>query len=290
MGTLIAASGLLGCSAKSNSNNAASVKENNPSQTEILTYQTTYNNKKVTKKALVYLPKNYHKNAKHNVLYLLHGSTEVKDGISQLYQEGNFKQVFDNWDKNTIVVFPTYYPTTKQVTSNYYSDNPLNKRFAKTELVDDLMPAVAKKYKTYAKDGSKAALQKARNHQAFGGFSMGSITTWYVFQYDLPYFKYFIPMAGDSWTVESDGGASAPKETAQVLANAVKENNDLSFEIFAGVGSGDGTSGSMTPQINAMKKLPEFKDKIQYYIVPDGNHDAQTTAKIIRHYNRKIFK
>lgn len=293
MVALIGAAALLGC-AKQNSSDSSAAKRDN-SQTQLLSYRTKYRDQLYTKKAIVYLPKNYQKNQKHNVLYLLHGSTEVRNGESQLYQEGNFKRVFDQLSdkkqlKNTIVVFPTYYPSSKQISSNYYDDNPLNKRFAKTELINDLMPAVAKKYKTYAANGSRTDLRKARNHQAFGGFSMGSITTWYVLENDLPYFKYFIPMAGDSWTVEPDGGASAPVETANKLARTIKKNKSLSFKIFAGVGSDDGTSGSMTPQIEAMRKLPEFKGRIQYYLQPGGNHNAPTMTKIIRHYGKDLFR
>lgn len=193
--------------------------------------------------------------------------------------------------KNTIVVFPTYYPGPKQVSNDYYDDNPLNRRFAKTELMHDLVPAVEKRYKTYAKSVSKKNLEKSCDHRAFGGFSMGSITTWYVFQYDLPYFKYFVPMAGDSWTVTSDGGSSVPKRPAQVLANSAAKNSKYSFKIFAGVGSGDGTSDSMEPQIRAMWDLPQFNHKnLKYYTQPGGNHDAPTMSKIVNHYGKDLFK
>lgn len=189
------------------------------------------------------------------------------------------------------VVFPTYYPNSEQVSSNYYDDNPLNRRFAKTELMHNLVPAVEKKYKTYAKNTTKKQLENSRSHRAFGGFSMGSITTWYVFQYDLPYFKYFVPMAGDSWTVTSDGGSRATKRIAQVLANAAEKNRKLSFKIFAGGGSGDGTSGSMEPQIRSMWNLAPFNHKnLEYYIQPGGNHNALTMSRIITHYGKQLFK
>lgn len=287
-------------SARNNSepSNAASaaVKKSNDGQSEIITYKTTYKNRKYNKQAIVYLPKNYNAKKKHNVLYLLHGSTEVSNGRSTFYQDGDFRNLFNNLSnrgklKNTIVVFPTYYPSSRQVSSSYYDDNPLNRRFAKTELMHDLVPAVEKHYKTYAKNTTKKALTKSRNHRAFGGFSMGSITTWYVFQYDLPYFRYYLPMAGDSWTVTSDGGSTEPQRTAQVLANAVKKNPNLKFKIMAGVGSGDGTSGSMTPQIRAMWNLPQFdRDNLEYYTQPGGNHDAQTMNRIVNHYAQQLFK
>lgn len=294
--SLLAACGQMNNTENSSNQSQAAVRNSTDSQSQVIKYSTTYNNRQYSKQAIVYLPKNYKASQRHNVLYLLHGSTEVRDGRSLLYQEGNFKRTFDNLSdrgelKNTIVVFPTYYPSSSQISNNYYDDNPLNRRFAKTELMHDLVPAVEKRYKTYAKNTSKRALQSSRNHRAFGGFSMGSITTWYVFQYDLPYFKYFVPMAGDSWTVTPDGGASAPRRTAQVLANAAKKNHKRSFKIFAGVGSGDGTSGSMQPQIDAMWRLPQFNRRnLQYYTQPGGNHDAPTMSRIINHYGKYLFK
>ncbi|MDE7050224.1 MAG: hypothetical protein K2O75_05065 [Lactobacillus sp.] len=271
------------------------VQASSQSQTEPISYKTSYHNRTYEKEAIVYLPPNYNKNQKHNVLYLLHGSTEVKKGRSTLYQDGNFKRTLDSLNRagkmeNTIVVFPAYYPSSKQVSSNYYNDDPLNRRFAKKELMKDLVPAVESKYKTYAKNTSDSALRKSRNHRAFGGFSMGSITTWYVFQYDLPYFKYFVPMAGDSWTVTSDGGSSAPRRTARVLAKAAQQHPKLKFKILAGVGSEDGTSGSMEPQIRAMWRLPEFDRKnLEYYTQPGGDHDAPTMSKIVNHYGNQLF-
>lgn len=306
--TLLATSALLtACSksntASSNTNSANTTKKDNmiikstsDSKSEILTYTTTYRNRQYQKQALVYLPKNYKADQKHNVLYLLHGSTEVNNGRSTLYQDGNFKKTLDRLNdrgelQNTIVVFPTYYPSSRQVSSNYYDDNDLNRRFARNELMQDLVPAVEKRYKTYASNTSAQELERTRRHRAFGGFSMGSITTWYVFQYDLPYFEYFVPMAGDSWTVTSDGGSSAPRRTARALADVAKENRNLPFKILAGVGSQDGTSASMEPQIRAMWNLPEFNhSNLEYYTQPGGNHDAPTMSRIINHYGKQLFR
>lgn len=265
-------------------------------QTQIIRYHTVYHNKRYRKQAVVYLPPNYRSKQKHNVLYLLHGSTEVRNGRSTLYSDGDFRRVLNELNnrgelEKTIVVFPTYYPSSKQISSNYYDDNPLNKRFAKTELMHDLVPAVEKHYRTYAKNASKKSLKRSRNHRAFGGFSMGSITTWYVLQYDLPYFRYFVPMASDSWTVTSDGGSVAPRRTAKVLAQAVQRHPKLRFKIMAGVGSGDGTSASMTPQIRAMWNLSPFNQRnLEYYTQPGGGHDAPTMARIINHYGSELFK
>lgn len=259
--------------------------------TETINYRTNYKQKSYEKKATVYLPAQYKADQKHNIVYLLHGSTE---GGSDFYQDGNFKAILnrlakDKTLKNTIVVFPTYYPSRKFVSSDYYSDRPLNENFAKNELVNDLMPAVEQKYQTYAKTADKKGFAASRNHRAFGGFSMGSITTWFVFEHDLKYFHYFLPMAGDSWTIENDGGAVASKKTADKLAKKVK--TDLPFKIMAAVGSNDGTSGSMEPQIEAMWKLPEFDHQnLQYYVQKGGSHSPQSIGKQFEHYAKQLFE
>ena len=105
-----------------------------------------------------------------------------------------------------IVVAPTFYytvtgedgkPEQKNDIANFYK-----------ELEENIIPSVDGEYNTYT----------TREHRAFGGFSMGSVTTWYTFANALDSFKYFIPLSGDCWALS--GGASSDKsaETAAWLA------------------------------------------------------------------------
>lgn len=262
------------------------------SRTKTVSYQTTYRNQNYQKQALVYLPDGYNDQQKYNVIYLLHGSTE---SATDFYRDGNFKKVLDRLMasgkmKKSIVVFPTYYPSRSFVSPDYYRDDRLNRAFARHELVDDLVPAVEGRYHTYANGVSRSALQSSRTHRAFGGFSMGSITTWYVFNDQLPYFAEYLPMAGDSWLIGPDGGASASRQTARRLAQTVQKNSRLPFRIFAGVGNSDGTVASMEPQIRAMWQLPEFtRENLKYYEQPSGTHSPQTIARIVSHYAHQMF-
>ena len=262
------------------------------SRVETVNYQTHYRGKDYRKSALVYLPPNYSSSHRYNVIYLVHGSTETP---RDFFRDGNFQRSLDQLIssgklKPSIVVFPTYYPNRSFVTSDYYRDNRLNRAFAQNELVQDLVPAVEGRYHTYANGTSTQALQASRNHRAFGGFSLGAITTWYALQYQLPYFRTFIPVAGDSWTVQDDGGSTAPTRTARRLAQTVQDHSQLDFKILAGVGRNDGTSGSMEPQIQAMHCLPEFNNRnLQYYQVPGGTHSPQTTRRAFSHYASQIF-
>lgn len=263
---------------------------------EEVRYQTSYNGKSYNKVAQIYLPQGYTSSKKYNVFYLIHGSSEVSNGVSTLMELGNFPKLIDRLNENgiltdTIFVFPTYYPSSDFVSPSFYDDDPLTENFAKNELINDLIPAVEGKYSTFAENTSEGAIKNSRDHRAVGGFSMGGITTWYTFQYHLPYVKYFFPIAGQSWIVKPVGGLSTSKRNAQILAKSVEDSHNLEFEILAGVGSGDGTSFLMESQIDALKKLPYFDDQnIQYYVDLGGRHDAPTVARVVEHYAEQLFK
>ena len=80
------------------------------------------------------------------------------------------------------------------------------------ELVEDLLPAVESKFHTYAETMTPAGFKATREHRAFGGFSMGSVTTWYAFIENLPYFSKFVPLSGDSWAIEQMGGETKTED------------------------------------------------------------------------------
>lgn len=265
-------------------------RKSTDSQVTQINYQTTYQHQTYQKTATIYLPAAYQANQRHNIIYMLHGSTESG---AEFFATGHFKQILDQLSQQkelsaTIVVFPTYYPSSAFVKNNYYADYPLTQQFATHELLSDLIPAVEGTYRTYATGTSKPALQASRAHRAFGGFSMGAITTWEVFEHDLAYFQDFMPLAGDSWTIESDGGATASTHTAQQLAEAVEPT--LPFKLLAGVGSNDGTRGSMQPQIEAMWRLSVFNQQnLQWTVQPGGQHTPQSIGQQFQHYASELF-
>ncbi|GJM78357.1 hypothetical protein HMSSN139_08530 [Paenibacillus sp. HMSSN-139] len=98
-----------------------------------------------------------------------------------------------------IVVTPTFYGG-KNDTALFHE-----------ELIQTIMPLVETKYRTYAKSASLDDLKASRAHRAFGGFSMGSVTTWYTFIHNLDYFKYYLPLSGDSWGIGVKGAEAASR-------------------------------------------------------------------------------
>lgn len=262
------------------------------SKTETVTYKIRYQGKTYSKKALVYVPANYDKQKQYDVLYFLHGSGDSATGF---YENSHYKQVLDKLAKqgklqNTLVVFPTFYPSQAFVTGDYQKDDKLNRFFARTELMGALIPKVEAKYSTYAKSTTKKELQQTRAHRAIGGFSMGAITSWYVFEEQLPYFKTFVTLGGDSWVIQEDGGGTATKQTAKKLAQTPKKYPDLDFKILAGAGSRDPAAELLQKQIREMKKYRGFNDTdLKYYELPGAHHTLEATVTLFEHYAKQIF-
>lgn len=262
------------------------------SKTETVTYKIRYQGKTYSKKALVYVPANYDKQKQYDVLYFLHGSGDSATGF---YENSHYKQVLDKLAKqgklkNTLVVFPTFYPSQAFVTGDYQKDDKLSRFFARTELMGALVPKVEAKYSTYAKSTTKKELQQTRAHRAIGGFSMGAITSWYVFEEQLPYFKTFVTLGGDSWVIQEDGGGTATKQTAKKLAQTPKKYPDLDFKILAGAGSRDPAAELLQKQIKEMKKYRGFNDTdLKYYELPGAHHTLEATVTLFEHYAKQIF-
>ena len=81
------------------------------------------------------------------------------------------------------------------------------------DLRENLMPYIEERFHTYAEDVTEEGFEASREHRAFGGFSLGAVTTWYQFIYNLDYIKNFVPMSGDCWIIRTYGGRDYPVET-----------------------------------------------------------------------------
>ena len=228
-------------------------------------------NRDMHKYAYVYLPYGYDETDEgtfYNIFYLMHGWT----GDAELYLGGEngdrpLKRILDNLIANgdmepMLVVTPTYYQDNQEKgPSVAVEDSALTANFYH-ELLNDLMPAVESTYHTYAQSTDDAGLRSAREHRIFGGFSMGSVTTWYSFLYGLDYFKYFMPISGDCWVISQTAmGASeeTAEETAKYLNDYVQGSGYTQddFAIYALTGTDDTAQPALSRQIEAMKNYPE---------------------------------
>ena len=136
----------------------------------------------VTKTMYVYLPYNYDAEKPYNILYLMHGGGESAEYWLAGERWGPTTcNVLDNMIKNGIcdpfiVVTPTFYPPEGDY-NNAEGAEDLTYVFA-DELRNNVIPTVESQYLTYAnKDMSEESLVSTRDHRAFAGFSMGSMTS-----------------------------------------------------------------------------------------------------------------
>ncbi|MDE7187321.1 MAG: hypothetical protein K2O13_07420 [Lachnospiraceae bacterium] len=264
---------------------------------ERLTY-TTYESfsyeertKQLTKTAYVYLPYGYSEDRQYNVFYLMHGGWANETTYLGTPEKPNvFKNIVDHAIQDgkmepVVIVCPTYnnenpddsddYGLALRLTDNYHN-----------ELLNDLIPAVEGKYSTYAEGTSLEELESSRDHRAFCGFSMGSVTTWHTFEYCLPYFRYFLPSSGD---LTSDG-----QYMESIVANAGYGPED--FFIYAMSGTRDFDYSAFSRQIQAMLEAPggifieadHEEDGNLAYRVQEGNeHNGESAMQYI--YNGLVW-
>lgn len=197
------------------------------------------------KRAIVYLPYGYTDEENYNIVYLMHGGwSNETTNLGTPSAPSSFKNVIDNAVQNgafapLIIVCPTYNNTNEngQDSDNYSLALQLTRNYH-NELVNDLIPAVEGRYASYAESASAQDLIAARDHRAFMGFSMGSVTTWRTFEYCLGYFRYFFPSSG---AITSNG---------EYMDNIVENSGyaDDDFFIWGMSGTNDFAYSSFTAQ------------------------------------------
>lgn len=255
-----------------------------------LTYNTyeskTYEQKSktLTKRAIVYLPYGYTEEKKYNVFYLMHGGwSNETTTLGTPKQPNSFKNVIDHAIENgeiapLIIVCPTYNNESSEDSADYtLAFYTLTVNYH-NELINDLIPAVEGNYSTYANSVTLENIKKSRDHRAFGGFSMGSVTTWYTFVNCLDEFRYFLPMSG-AMDYEGDDVDAA------VTASGHSPDD---FFIYAVTGTDDFESGHFTSQINGMLSMPsgnfnesdsEETGNIAFRIKKGYSHDGRAAME-----------
>ena len=225
-----------------------------PGSIERLSYRTANPDGGMdTKYVNVYLPHGYDasdKNTRYNVLYLMHGMGENENLLFGGPGENrSLKKILDNMMANgdiepLIVVTPTFYGGKGDIAVFH------------EELLQDIIPLVETKYNTYAKSASLQDLKASRAHRAFGGFSMGSATTWHIFAHCLDYIKYYMPLSGAGFGL---GGSGDAAQTAEFLADVVRKSGYEPHEyyIFSAAGTQDFAYPGLHDQIEAMRQLSD---------------------------------
>lgn len=214
------------------------------------------------KTAWVYLPYGYDATRPYNIFYLMHGGwsdqttvlgtssmpSPLKLAVDHAIEDGRMTPM--------ILVCPTYNNTSDKDSWDYSLALRLTDHYH-NELLNDLIPAVEGTYHTYAASTTPDGIRASRDHRGFGGFSMGSVTTWHTFQYCLDYFRYFMPMSGNM----GDGAWI----DAVVRASGWNWND---FFIWTATGTDDFAGQSFQYQIESMAF--EYGDHFHL-----GNNEAE---------------
>lgn len=248
------------------------------------------------KKALVYLPNGYDETKRYNVFYLLHGGADNETWYFRGEgKESPLKNVLDHMLESgecepCIVVTPTYMKLGANafaVAANFFG-----------ELRDCLIPAFESAYLTYAEDVTPEGITASRRHRAYGGYSLGSLSTWGVFEHCLREVAYFMPMSGDCWSVP-EGREGTGEAKAEYLEGIVKCSGYSAgdFIIYAGCGGPDDIAyPHMTPQLEAMARrsgtfrlCDSFSDGNFFYMQCDSGHTMTTAIRTIYNGLPKFF-
>lgn len=215
----------------------------------------------INKNAVVYIPGGYSKDKKYNVIYWMHGWRGSQHTyLGWMTNPRPLKTLMDNMIANgdiepMIVVAPTF--------TEEYKDYYVRIERMGDEVIRELIPAVEGKYFTYAKSTDKKGIAASRNHRAFGGFSMGGCTTWFMIKNHADAFKYFMPISmpmyyDDKGYVESQSKRSA-YEINQGVGAYGYDNKDL--YIYSASGGKDFMNEAIKGQV---KDLSVYKSRFKY--------------------------
>ena len=258
----------------------------------------TQSSRPATKKpAYVYVPYGYDPSKQYDVIYLLHGWTGVAEeyflGRSGSSRTG-LVHIFDNLIQRGlcrpfIAVSPTW---DKDNRSKDWGESTREAAVFSQEYVNDLIPAVETRYSTYLAEATPEGILASRAHRAIGGFSLGSITTWYVFEQAFAYSRMYLPMSGDNWSQGMYGGAYYPDATAKFLADLVNTSpykND--FYVWYAVGTEDVRIDQTHNQALAMAKLTDTfnVNTFSYHMKEGGRHDFNAVWEFCYHALQFFF-
>ena len=242
------------------------------------------NKEAITKTVYVYTPYGYDENdtaTRYNIIYLMHGW----GGHAGEYFDYS-KNVFDNMIANgdippVIIVSPSFYNDNS---STDFGASVSALRAFHNEFENNLMPAVEGKYHTYALSTFDEDLKASRDHRVFGGFSLGSVTTWQIFCYDFDYVRYFLPMSGSSWYFGGYGDFQTEKNV-DFIEQLVKDNNldERGYFIYHAVGTNDAVKEQTLMQAEEMldRKDVFTPEHYVFYQKQGGYHDMNAVQEYI---------
>ena len=259
-----------------------------PGTVERLDYATkdyAGNGEDIQKTAYVYLPAGYDPSdteTRYDIVYLMHG---WGGSAGEYFHIGTLKNTFDQLIERgdiepAILVSATFYHDGSE---RDFSASIRQLRAFHEDFENALMPAVEGKYHTYARSASPEDLKASRDHRAFGGFSLGSVTTWLQFCYDYDYIRYFAPMSGSCWYYGTYGDFRF-KDNVDFIENLVKEQNlvERGYFIYHAVGTNDTVKSQSINMAEEMLSRGSFTpEHYVFYQKEGGYHDFDAVQEYL---------
>ena len=240
----------------------------------------------ITKTAYVYTPYGYNENdeeTRYNIVYLMHG---WGGHAGEYFEYGTIKNTLDHMIENgdippVIIVSATFY---NENSNTDFSGSIAEFRRFHRDFEENLMPAVEGQFHTYAKSVSDDDLKASRNHRAFGGFSLGSVTTWLQFCYDTDYIRYFLPMSGSCWYYGTYGDFQIERNV-DFIEQLVKDN-DLErkgYFIYHAVGTQDAVKSQSIDMADEMLKRSDVftPEHYMFHLKDGGYHDFDAVQEYL---------
>ena len=239
----------------------------------------------ITKTAYVYTPYGYSEadaETRYNILYLMHG---WGGHAGEYFDFTETKNIFDNLIANgdippLIIVSATFY---NENSSTDFSSSIEEFHTFHQDFENHLMPAVEGKFHTYAASASPEDLKASRDHRAFGGFSLGSVTTWLQFCYDYDYIQYFLPMSGSCWYYGTYGDFRF-EDNVDFIEQLVKDENldERRYFIYHAVGTQDAVKGQSISMAEEMLSREIFTPEHYVFYQKDGGyHDFNAVQEYL---------
>ncbi|GEM_PF-40394 len=276
---------------------------------DTLRYNIPVYGKEYQKEALVYLPCGYDQAdaaTRYNVVYLAHGGG---DNPGSFFSEERTPYpldrvadhlVADGLMNPVIIVSASYYPPENACDSKGMDSTVKYVRDFNKEVRNYLIPAVGRKYNTYMRSFDDGAITATRGHRAYGGFSMGALSTWYQLAFDADAFSQYLPLSGDLW-VYDESGDKKPADDAAVWLNSQIESTPYrgkDLNILAYSGTKDiayGPQNSLVESIKTKAPLLEYSEdidsgNIHFAVQENGVHNYTYISQYLMDALPRLWK
>ena len=254
------------------------------------TFDYEEDKKALHKGAWVYLPYDYDKSKRYNVLYLLHGGGVTEDWWFKTFPDTVTildNMIAQNICEPCIIVTPSYYCKDERDNNADY----ITEHFC-FELRNDLIPAVESHYSTFAGDDtSEKNLIATRAHRAFAGLSLGSMTTYRAaFYNNFDLFAWYGPFSGCC------GPFGDHDKEVERICKTLKEGEEKGLDLkymFCCNGDKDIAYEEHKDIMGkTLKVCPQLKqdENYDFYVIPGGVHDMKAWQLHLYHALQIFFE